>query len=364
MVSRRKLGTGKGQGYLNLIPIDSYIHGLNAKGVQTNGNLYAKKKEPKYPKVDTSFGAYIKGTTFRKDFGNIETPQKRGLIREIAKKVTEGVDWAVHWEKEHLPKQKEWVKKEFNTAKEQFKKAGKFIKKEAEEIKEGIEEAKTEREFKKRGLEVYELEKKKDIDDVRDELDTDDDGDQDISMQELKEANRQIKKDLESIDLNKDSIPDHRQKSPLEIDEEFIAQDEERLNFPFPTLNPKETFTKRAGRFIKKEAGIVKEKAGELVEKGKSYVREKQLEQDFIRQMPDSQVKELAVRTPSGFFGGMNIYEKEIIRRTKKRLELENELIKARKQQETDIKQGKTGFGDAFGFLNPFATLTKKGENK
>ena len=32
---RQNLGIGKGKGYYNLIPIDSHIHSLSAKGVKT-----------------------------------------------------------------------------------------------------------------------------------------------------------------------------------------------------------------------------------------------------------------------------------------------------------------------------------------
>lgn len=394
MVKRRKYGTGRGQGYLNLAPMDGYIHGLNAKGIETTGMLYAKgKKGVIMPKENRGIVAVLKGKGFRKDFGTIPTAPKKGLIREIARKVHEGVDWAVEWEKEHLPKQKAWVKKEFEKAKELAHKGEEFVKHEVEEFKEGFQEG--------RGKKIA---KKKDMDDVRDELDTDDDGDQDIHIDELKKVNKQIKEDLSTIDLDKSGVPDHLEVEPMEIDTQFTKTKKKGAGFPFPTidpekkygkedhtnqkismplpaLNPKEkyakkdkagrlieppvpkpskTFPQKAKAFVRKEAVIVKEKTGEVVQAGKSFIRKKQLEADILHHMKDAELRQKAINTPSIL--GKNKFERELIRRTKKRLKVDAEIRMAKKQTVTEIKEGKTGgiFSTYFGFLNPFASFKTK----
>ena len=44
MSMRRGLGKNLGKGYLNLIPFDSYVHSLSAKGIKTQKCLFAKRK--------------------------------------------------------------------------------------------------------------------------------------------------------------------------------------------------------------------------------------------------------------------------------------------------------------------------------
>lgn len=392
MVKRRKLGTGRGQGYLNLVPMDSYIHGLNAKGIETTGQLYAKgKNKVMMPKENRGLVSVLKGKGFRKDFGMIPTAPKKGLIREIARKVAEGVDWAVEWETEHLPKQKAWVKKEFEKAKELAIKGEEFVEKEIQEFKAGVKEG---------------LGKKQDMDDVRDELDTDDDGDQDIHIDELKQVNKEIHKDLQTIDLDDSGVPDHLEEEPMVVDTQFVKKKkmklplptpdpkktfgdevdlrDQKITLPLPALDPKEQFAKRdkagrllddapvpvpkprktlpqkAGAFVKKEARIVKEKAGEVVQVGRRFVEKKQLERDIILHMPDNELRQRAINTPSIL--GKNKFERELIRRTKKRLKVDAEVKMARKQAVTEIKEGKTTgiFNTYFGFLNPIASMKPK----
>lgn len=402
VVKRRKLGTGQGQGYLNIVPIDSYIHGLNAKGIETTGQLYAKgKKQVMMPKDNKGLVSVLKGKGFRKDFGTIPTAPKKSLIREIARKVTEGVDWAIEWEKMHLPKQKAWVKKEFEKAKELALKGEEFVKEEVQELKKGFKEGRAEMKGKKL-----------DMDDVRDELDTDDDGQKDIPLEELKQVNKGIHEDLQTIDLDDSGVPDHLEEEPMVVDEQFVKKKEKKnITLPLPTPDPKKTFSgqedlsdqkitlplpsltpqqeyakkdktgrlfdeppvpvpkpsktfkQKAGEFVKKEAVVVKEKVGGAVESGKRFIQKKQLERDILMHMPDNELRNKAITTPSVF--RKNKFERELIRRTKKRVKVDNEIQMARKQAKTEIKQGKTtgfNFNKTFGFLNPFQSFQTKKE--
>lgn len=422
-IKRRTFGTGRGQGYLNLVPMDSLIHSLNAKGIQTTGTLYAKGKKVNYPPERKDIISVMRGKGFRKDFGTIPTPPKKGAIRDIARKVHEGVDWAIQWEKEHLPKQKEWVKKEFAQAKQLAKKGIDFIKEEAKHIKDAKEKRQHQKEV--------------DMVDVRHELDTNDDGVQDISINELKEVNKQIHKDLQKIDLDVNGIPDHIEDN-FHIDTEFKehkkgagfplptytftseteAEPEQSvtgfanplytfsnkpvkeepvpstgavepekgkslgINFPFPTVKPKEqvgvqekkakheTLTDKYGEEHQRKKTFLENQ----YEKGRIYFQKKQLEKDFIRSMPDAELKEKAIRYGTGFFNTGNKFEKELIRRTKERLKVDNDIKMAKAEQNAKIKaleekvkakaEGKkTGSGFAgidLGFINPLSTLNPK----
>ena len=420
---RRTFGTGRGQGYLNLVPMDSLIHSLNAKGIQTTGVLSAKGRV-KYPDEKRDIVSVMRGKGFRKDFGSIPTPPKKGAIRDIARKVHEGVDWAVAWEKEHLPQQKAWVQKEFAHAKELAKKGITAIKDKAHEIKDAKEKRQHQKEV--------------DMQDVRHELDTNDDGVQDKTIQELKQVNKQIERDLQKIDLDVNGIPDHIEDNFV-IDTEFKEYPSEKkgAGFPLPTYsfetkvdagqedhlldfaNPMSTLTNKpvkpepipvsgAIQEEKKGAGFpiptldmgktktsekkevkhetLTDKFGEEVhrpktllekqyEKGRVYFQKKQLEKDFIRSMGDAELKEKAIRLGTGFLNSGNKFEKELIRRTKERMKVNADLSIAKKQQQARIKQmedrikakatkkasGGGGIsGVDLGFLNPFSTFTTK----
>ena len=406
MAIRRGLGSRQGQGYKNLVPYDKVIHSLNAKGVHTTlfpkGGKHQKQgKQPIPEKKDIL--SFLSGKGHRNDFGSIPTPQKKGLIRELARKVAQGVDYAIEWEKQHLPQQQEWVKKEYHKAKEELQKVGKSVEE---------------------GKKKWQEEHKKDVDDVRDELDTNDDGIQDIPLYELEDVNKGIVQQLDTIDLDNSGIPDHNEdgflnmpKQPestpepqpepvpdidfepmemeMEISEEPIYKN--KVYLPLPVLNPKEdygsllhpeqdipipthkeSFREKAGKLVKKEFAIAKEKAGEGIGKVKTYIKGRQLEKDFIKQMPDSQLRELGVREGSGggilssfgFGGGsksLNKYEKELLRRTEERIKLDNAIQMAKEKARAEVKQKlekkSSGAGDFISdFINPFGK--KEGEKK
>ena len=338
-MERRGYGTGKGQGYKNLMQIDPFIHSLNAKGIKS------KKLLPQ---------------NFKKgyDFGNTATPQKKGLIRELARKVHEGVDWAIQWEKEHLPKQKEWVKKEFEQAKELAKR--------------GVDKVKD-----------YAEQKKEDLDDVRDELDINDDGVQDLDMSDLEIANQEITQGLNQIDLDNSGVPDHIEDGTFDMPEPPRPSG---AGFPFPTTDPKRDFEKKEGVF-KKGARFVGSTFKKAKEEGRQIIEKKRLEKDIIRHMTDPELRTKAIELGKPTFGKYNAFEREIIRREqeKARLRMITEQAKAGqikgtspinlgflnplgqtkpKEKKVTSKKAKIkGDGqDYFGFLNPVKTLSKKGD--
>jgi hypothetical protein len=240
------------------------------------------------------------------NFGLFPTEEKKGLIREIARKVADGVHWAVEWERKHLPQQRAWVKKEFEKAKELAHRGYDKVKDKVEQMKE-------------------------DMDDVRDELDTDDDGDQDISMHEFQQTNAQIKQQLNTIDLDNSGVPDHVE------DRSLVIEEEKPITFPLPTPTPHETF-----------GGKVKRKVHEFQE-------HRQEQKEMLTNMSDRQLEEKAVRTPTGFFGS-NIYEKELLRRQAKRVQLKKKVEGTkRKAMGEDDKES----GLDFGFINPLGTFKK-----
>lgn len=375
-MKRRGFGTGRGQGYLNLVPMDSLQHSLNAKGVKKAVVMPPQKLDPV---------SVLSGKGRRYDFGLIPTPQKKGMIREIAKKVQEKVDWAVQWEKEHLPKQKEWVKKEFEKAKELAKK--------------GMDKVKD-----------YAEKKKEDLDDVRDELDINDDGVQDISYDTLMDTNMQITQELNTIDLNKNGVPDHVEDGTFSMQPEMltnqpVAEPEKKsVGFPFPTLNPVEEYSnadvtiqptqvvveqkgagfpfpsvnpkadygkeekyedyfppepkvvqqpkKTFGQKVKGTASAVGSYVGRTV---KHEVQKRQLEHDMIRHLSDKELKVKALQVGKPMFGGLNAFEKEIIRRQQERERIRQ--IETGQVQESALTKS---LSQSFGFLNPLATLSPK----
>jgi len=362
MNSRKGYGYGRGMGYKNLVPIDSHIHSLSAKGVKS----------------------YPKGV--RTNFGLMPTPQKKGLIKEIARKVADGVAWAKEWEKEHLPAQKKWVKKEFEQAKAEAIKLEKLGKQKLKDWKEQMREKKAEGELKKEGFETYDLDlqKTQDLNDVRDELDTNNDGVQDIPISELNKANKKIVSGLDKIDLNNNNIPDHQEEqftnlSTMEVpQDDFILRnqpepdepyqeppvepmevDKTKLGVPFPFMTgkdleppkpPQKTFFQKAGEFAQTN-----------IEKGKQYVKKRQAETRELHEIPDAKLKQLAVQEGASAFGGLNKFEKELFRREKEKRFIEKKL--------KDVREGKTsssneGLGGMFGFLNPVSTLSNKSDQK
>jgi hypothetical protein len=385
-MERTGYGRGQGMGYKNLVTQDPYIHSLSAKGVKTK-----KPKKSKTPNLDMmkerkDMFSVLQGKGFRKDFGMIATPQKRGLIRELARKVAEGIEWAKEWEKHHLPSQKAWVKKEFEKAKEEAIKLEKAGAEKLKEWKEDIREKKAERELKKEGFEPYELQKAQDLNDVRDELDIDNNGTQDISMSELNKANQDILSGLETIDLDNNGVPDHQDDEftnlstinlPIQpsytepsvevmtnkpmtlpiptmtgeppeepiIEPLQVEDGRTKMGVPFPMMTgkdlepKKDTFLQKTTKFVRKE-----------FELGKGFVKKKQKETRELHQTSDAQLRQLAIQEGASMFG-LNRYEREIIRREKEKKFLAEKIKAVETGQETGV--------NLFGFLNPVATLSK-----
>lgn len=426
-MERQGYGKGKGMGYKNLVIKDPYIHSLNAKGVKSKVKR-PKAKKSKTPQLDmmkerTDLVSVLRGKGFRKDFGLIPTPQKKGLIKELARKVVEGVGYALEWEKEHLPSQANWVKDEFVKAKDEAVKLAKtgiawekehfpaqkqFIQEKVtalekagaekiQELKQDLKQHKELKELGKVGITPYydpdlKLKKAQDLHDVRDELDLNDDGVQDIPMYELEKANSNIVSGLNKIDLNQNNIPDHQEDGftnlstmklppqpsytepseymsnvpvapipfmagepeplpeipfePLEVSE---VEYEEKMGIPFPMMTgadikPKKSFFQKAGEFAKKEYDV-----------GKGYVQERQRQVKEIHQIPDNKLKQYAIEEGEGFMGGLNKYEKEIIRREKERKFLAEKLKQVARGEDVG-----SGIGNILGFMNPLGTLKPK----
>jgi len=303
-MKRRGLGKGMGKGYKNMIPKDPIVHSLNAKGISQ------KKELLPIPAMNTDECAF--------DFGDEATPQKRGLIKEIARKANDGVTWAIEWEKKHLPKQKAWVKNEYRKAKELARK--------------GLDK-----------IQDWSEKRKQDLDDVRDELDIDDDGVQDISIDELEEVNYDIVQDLQNIDEDGNKIPDYKEYAPLNPDMKYEYHP---VGFLFPS---EATNDKKFGTKVKDVFVGAKNKVGE-------YIKQRRETQEEIRSLSNAKLKDLAVKEGKPIFGSMNKYEKELVRRAKYSEKVKQELKQA---EQGNIKND--GF-NPFGFLNPIGTI--KSEKK
>lgn len=317
---RKGLGKGLGIGYKNLLPTDSYIHSLSAKGIKKNNPVLANVMSFKIEDVTPDI--------IPDNFGTIPTYKKKGLIKEIARKVQQGVGWAVKWEKEHLPKQKAWVKKEFKDAKNLAKKVSKTYLK-------GV---------KKREAGTLTEQKKADMDDVRDELDIDNDGIQDISLPELEDVNQGIKYDLETIDLDSDNVPDYRDtENPLDIQyKEEIGLPKRNVSL-LPTIK---TGARKVGTGAKRLFTTGKRVVGERLAKARA-------EREMLESYSSPELKELAIRERNVF--GQNKYEKELLRRIKAEAKIDKHI----KRTEDRLATRGTGVGMNLGFLNPLAVGQK-----
>jgi len=301
MAHRRGIGKGMGQGFKNLMPQDPMTHSLSARGIKSTYNIKKIDVPEKVP-----------------NFGLIPTAKKRGLIREIARKVNEGVHWAIEWEKRHLPQQKAWVKKEYEQAKD-------LAKRGYDKVKDKVEQ------------------KKEDMDDVRDELDTDDDGTQDIPIEEFNDTGVEIRQQLDTIDLDNSGVPDYVEE-PVQVEVK-----------PEPTLFPE---VKPKGDGVLQKILKTEQKVQKRIVTAYETAKE---EKARVLAMSDAQLRERAVREPSGFFGvGKNKYDRELLRRAKKRIIVADELKKTRAKQRQDIKEKKSGTGFDVSFLNPFSGLQPK----
>ena len=316
MVHRKGIGIGLGQGFKNMMPQDPMTHSLSARGIKSTYNIKKISVPEQVPK-----------------FGIIPTAKKKGLIKEIARKVNEGVHWAIVWEKKHLPSQKAWVKKEFKQAKELAQRGLDKVKDKVEQIKE-------------------------DMDDVRDEMDTDDDGTQDISIEEFNDTNVGIRQELDTIDVDNSGVPDYVEEMPDGVQKEpsFLPSleiepvEEETKPSLLPEVKPSGD-----GGFFKK----LYEQEQKVQKKVVTAIDTAREEKAKILAMSDAVLKERAVREKSGaIFGlGKNKYEQELYRRAQKRLTIASELAKTKAKKKKELKEGKS-LGVDVSFLNPFSGLT------
>jgi len=288
---RKGYGINKGQGYKNLLLPDSYVHSLNAKGVKQKRQEFVRDFETMRGLAELralsnislerplSDKEYQRAMELATKYGF----KRKGLIKEIARKAVDGVKWAVEWEKQHLPAQEEWVKKEFNEAKD----------------------------LAKRGYNKI----KKDMDDVRDELDTDNDGEQDLSLEELQATNQVITNDLDKIDTDNSGVPDYKEEG-------F-----ETFDVPKPPISIfKPTFKQQAGKVL----GEIKELGGKAYEFGRAELTKRELESFFIKEFSDDKLFELGIREGKPFFGSYNKYERELLRRTREREFLKKQVEEAK----------------------------------
>lgn len=311
---RKGLGLGLGQGFKNMMPQDPFTHSLSAKGIKSTYNIKQISAPEQVPK-----------------FGIIPTSKKKGLIKEIARKVNDGVHWAVEWEKKHLPSQKNWVKKEYEKAKD-------LAERGLDKVKDKVEQ------------------RKEDMDDVRDEMDTDDDGTQDISIDDFNKVNEEIKQDLNQIDLDNSGVPDYAEDGvekptlfPTFKTQEVVEGE------PEPTLLPE---LKPKGDGILQKVLQTEQKVQKKIVTAYETAKE---EKARVLAMSDAVLRERAVREQSGaIFGlGKNKYERELYRRAQKRLAVANELAKTKAKKKKELKEGKGGTaGFDVSFLNPFSGLT------
>jgi hypothetical protein len=306
-MERKGLGRNKGKGYYNMVYKDPYIHGLSAKGVKTYVP-YTLHHNPRW------------GVN---DFGDKVTYKKKGLIKELARKVSDGVGWAIEWEKKHLPGQKEWVKKEFEKAKQGIDK-----------LNQRINDKRAEAELKKEGFTPYydlDTEKSKDMEDIRDEVDTNDDGIQDKTLQDLDEVNAGIRQDLDTIDLDSNEIPDYEEVEPLDV----------------------QVTEGKAGSIISTLGDTLGKYLSEKVAERKAYKK-------HLDELSNNELETLAIRTGRGLFGS-NAYEMELYRRQEEKIRIEANLKnEARRSAQRYSGQGSSssgGFGDTFSFINPLSAL-------
>ena len=232
--------------------------------------------------------------------------RKKGLIIDLAKKVAKGVKHAIEWEKEHLPKQKQWVKDEFKEAKKQYKAF-------REEFKKDPDAGKSPQQV--------------DNEEVRDELDHDEDGTPDISMEELEMANKQIREDLDEIDLDDSGVPDH-----VEHEEKlFGAKIGEKARDIREQIVQTKAKEQQAKELIE-AVGTEKEKM-ELV---------KHPDKIDVQQLSDRTLRQMAVRykDPS-FLLDRNPFKEELKRRMKTKAKIDEDIEKLQFELSKEKKEFK-----------------------
>lgn len=320
--ARRGYGTGRGAGYKNLAPSDSYIHSLNRKGVGT----YVKRvstpiMKSKTPHLDmmkdrTDIFSLMAGNPLRKDFGSIETPVKKNILSKMFNKAKQGVAYAVEWEKEHLPRQEAWVKDHWETLKEEAKE---FQQKQKDAEKQRVMEEHSKEQEDKAQEDIMAI--KKNAEDFSSgKMFEKPKEDIVYSNQPLEEPEMpSIEEDI--IIPEPEPIVEIEPPKP-DIQEEHLQSEEEALKQREKirqTLDAVEGIAKKG--FAKTKDFVEKEYAI-----GKKYVQEQQEKAKELHEMGDAELTKLAIQTPKPLFSKNNKYEAELFRREKEKNYIANQL--------------------------------------
>jgi hypothetical protein len=318
--ARRGYGTGRGAGYKNLAPSDSYIHSLNRKGVGT----YVKRvstpiRKSKTPHLDmmkdrTDIFSLMVGNPLRKDFGSVSTPVKKSILGKMFDKAKKGVEYAVEWEKEHLPAQEKWVQDHWQTLKDEAKE---FQQKQKDaERQKRIEEHKKEQEDRAQE-DVMAI--KKNAEKISETLG---------KPEEPVYTNMPLEEPMmPSLD---EQMPEAPEPEPIveiqppkpNIMEEHLKAEEEAQKTREKvreTLDAVEGMAKKG--FAKTKDFIEKEYAI-----GKKYIQEQQEKAKELHEMSDAELTKLAIQTPKPLFSKNNKYESELFRRETVKNYIANQL--------------------------------------
>jgi len=314
--ARRGYGTGRGAGYKNLAPSDSYIHSLNRKGVGT----YVKRAstpimKSKTPHLDmmkdrTDIFSLMAGNPLRKDFGSIETPVKKNILSKMFNKAKQGVAYAVEWEKEHLPRQEKWVKEHWDSLKDEAKEF-----RQNQEKQRAIEENKKQQEERAQE-DVMAI--KKNAEKISETL----------GKEEPVYTNQPLEEpEMPSLEEQMPEAPMPEPVMELEppkpdVKEEHLQSEEEALKQREKirqTLDAVEGIAKKG--FAKTKDFVEKEYAI-----GKKYIQEQQEKAKELHEMTDAELTKLAIQTPKPLFSKNNKYESELFRREKAKNYIANQL--------------------------------------
>lgn len=172
--------------------------------------------------------------------------------------------------------------------------------------------------------------------------------------------------ELEYTDV--DRVPDHQEPSllpSLEFDTEVPPDDDGVPAVPLPTVlipEKEETFAQKVGKGAQKLGEGIKgvgQRGIKLVQEQRAQAIAKKQE---IEGMTDNELRTMAIREPSGLFGGTSRYEKELLRREGKNRELKDKIHNIRTKQ--NVQESDSG-DSPFGFITaPFETLGATGKKR
>lgn len=304
MANRKGIGKGKGMGFKNLIPKDPYTHSMNARGVkslQRPVHLYAEGEVQEVDEMLEELQEQIDEEP-QESSGFFPAPTPDILINESG----EG-DVHLHMNGDDTP----------------FAPTPDVLMNSNLEADPDI-------------VEEYE----------REEL-----------AQETGVAG--FFPELEYVDV--DRVPEKDEPTLLpsltfeaEVSVDKSDDDTSVPLVPLPTvlIPEEETFAQKVGKGIKdvgqRGIQIVKEKRSHMI-----------AQKQELHSLTDNELRTMAIREGSSFFGGGNRYEKELLRRETKNKELKDRIkdIRTKKVEKTDS-------GDSpFGFITaPFETLGATGK--